>query len=379
MNAVPTASRRRFLLLSGASLLAACGPRGAMTLVPERPAGDGEILQMFVATTRRRIEVQPVFDRGRVDPPTFASFEVWVPPDRAPGSVTFPERQPPNLQTDFVTVSARQLAGEQAFVAGINADLAAHPEYEGRVMIFVHGYNTNFAEGLYRQAQILNDYGKRAAAVHFAWPSAASTQGYVFDRESALFSRDALERVIVLMAQSNATSINLIAHSMGCFLMMETLRVMARVGFDEVFAKTNAVLLLSPDIEIDVFRKQAPPVLARHVPIFVVVSTRDRALMISAIIRAERKTPRVGSIASPAELGDIDVTVIDLSKVEAGGGMGHFALARSPELIALLNNMRDQGIDVLDTKQQQGLIGSGVSLIQQGTDILLSPLAPVAP
>ena len=91
---------------------------------------------------------------------------------------------------------------------------------------------------------------------------------------------------------------------MGCFLLMETLRVMARLGFDEVFAKVNAILLLSPDIEIDVFRKQAPPVLARDVPIFVVVSTRDRALLMSAMIRAERSTPRVGSISSPEELGD---------------------------------------------------------------------------
>ena len=63
-------------------------------------------------------------------------------------------------------------------------------------MIFVHGYNTNFAEGLYRQAQMLQGLRQARASVHFAWPSAASAQGYVFDRESALFSRDALERVM---------------------------------------------------------------------------------------------------------------------------------------------------------------------------------------
>lgn len=70
------------------------------------------------------------------------------------------------------------------------------------------------------------------------------------------------------------------------------------------------------------------------------------------------------------------MTVIDLSNVNAGGGMGHFALARSPELINMLNGMRRQGIDILDTQQQQGILGSSISLIQQGADILLAPIAP---
>lgn len=282
----PPVDRRGFLALSAAALLGGCGPRGGLTFVTERPTGDGTIQQILVATTRQRVAGQPVFDKRRVDPPTYAEFEVWVPPQRELGSVTFPERDPPNLDADFVTVSGRTLAGEDAFVAAINAELAAHPEYEGRAMIFVHGYNTNFAEGLYRHAQLLQDYGRRAPSVHFAWPSAASAKGYVFDRESALFSRDGLERVLNAMARSNARQINLVAHSMGCFLMMETLRTMARVGSRRFFDKVNAVILLSPDIEIDVFRKQAPPVLAEGVPIFVVVSTRDRALLISAVIRA---------------------------------------------------------------------------------------------
>ncbi len=76
------ASRRRFLLLSGASVLASCGPRGGLTFVAERPTGGGTVQDILVATTRRRVDGQPVFDKVRVDPPTFAAFEVWVPPQR---------------------------------------------------------------------------------------------------------------------------------------------------------------------------------------------------------------------------------------------------------------------------------------------------------
>jgi esterase/lipase superfamily enzyme len=238
--------------------------------------------------------------------------------------------------------------------------------------LFVHGYNTNFAEGLYRHAQLLKDYGRTQASVQFSWPSAATAQGYVFDRESALYSRDALEQTLSIMARSNARQLNVVAHSMGAFLTMDALRTMARVGFDEVFAKIGAVMLISPDIDIDVFRKQARPVVERGVPVFVIVSTRDRALLISAMLRGERD--RLGSISSTDELGDIDVTVIDISNMDAGGGMGHFALARSPQLIGLIRGMQAEGIDVLDAEDQQTILDTSFSIIQQGADFILTPL-----
>lgn len=369
-------TRRRFATLAAAGLVAGCGPRGGITMA-EAPAGlDGTVAHIVVATSRREVEGQPIFTRARATPPTFATFDVWVPPERAIGSVKFPDEQPPDFATDFVTLRARRLSGEAAFIQAVNASLAANPQYGGRVSLFVHGFNTNFAEGLYRQAQIYTDYGKRAAPVQFAWPSAASAKGYIYDRESVLYSRDALEETIAALARTDAREINLIAHSMGSLLLMETLRQMARSGYPEVFARINAVLLLSPDIEIDVFRTQAPPVIARGVPVIVVVSTRDRALMLSMVMRTER-TPRVGAISSPEELGIDDVTVIDLSNVDAGGGMGHFAVARSPELIGVLRGLRENGVDVLEESRQRGLFEGGVSLIQQGADMLVAPLSPM--
>lgn len=365
-------SRRQFAALAASTAAAACAPRGLMTVATPPPGIDGSVVRLLVATTRREVPEQPIFSRGRAEP-TYGVFDVWVPPDRAIGSVTFPKTQPPDFATDFVTTSARRLANQQAFVQALNRHLAENPRYEGKVNVFVHGYNTNFAEGLYRNAQLQHDYGDRTAPVHFSWPSAASTKGYVYDRESALFSRDALESVLEAIGQSNATGINLIAHSMGAFLMMETLRTMARTGHDRFFAKADTLLLLSPDIEIDVFRQEAPPVIARGLPIFVVVSTRDRALLISMVIRAER-TPRLGAVSSAAEIGLDDITVIDLSDVDAGGGMGHFAVARSPELIELLTGLRSQGIDVLEGERQNGILTAGLAVIQGSADILKAPL-----
>ncbi len=350
-------------------LLAGCAPRGGITL-DSAAAGIGTVETILVSTSRQMVDVQPIFTAERADNPTFAIFEISVPPERTVGSVTFPRRQPPDPRTDFLTVAAVRLGGEADFVHHIDQQLVANRASTDRAAIFVHGFNTNFAEGLYRQAQLQYDYGRHPASVHFSWPSAARATEYLYDRESALFSRSALETTLAAMARSNASEIDVLAHSMGAQLTMDTLSIMARLGYDAFFRKLTSILLISPDIEIDVFRKQAPPVLARGIPIFIAVSRKDRALEISSIIRGERE--RLGSIRSDEELGGLDVILIDLSDVEAGGGLGHFALARSPELIAMLRGLPDTGLDLLEN-QEGGLVGNTVALIQQGTSVLISP------
>jgi esterase/lipase superfamily enzyme len=361
------------LLLAATLALAACGPRGGISFDPDA-AAVGTVETVIVASARQSVEGQPIFSRARTETPIFARFEVSVPPERTPGSVTFPDALPIDPTTDFVTTEAVRLSGEAAFVAAMDAQIAGDPASAGRAAIFVHGFNTTFGEGVYRQAQLQHDYDTHGAAVHFAWPSAGSAEDYLYDRESALFARGPLETTLAAMARSRASDINVIAHSMGAFLTMETLAIMARTGHDAFFERVNAVLLLSPDIEIDVFRTQARPVLARGVPIIVIVSTRDRALLASALIRGERD--RLGSIRSADELGGLDVTLVDISTVDAGGGLGHFAVARSPELIELLRGFREQGLDLIGTERRPGVIEGSAALIQQGTDIFLRPFSP---
>ena len=160
---------------------------------------------------------------------------------------------------------------------------------------------------------------------------------------------------------------------MGAFLLMDTLRTMALVGHDEVFRKLNTVLLISPDIEIDLFREQAEPVLTRGVRIYVVVSGSDRALRLSARLRSEGE--RLGSIHSAAELGGLDVGVVDLSAVKSVDPLGHFKSGTSPEIIEFVRRLRASGGEVFAQDGQSGLIDTSVSVVQEGTDILVAPLA----
>ena len=335
------------------ALLVSCGSRGELTFSPQ-VASVGDVQTVIVSTARTPIDAAPFFTSGRSFEPHFARFQISVPPKRQVGTITFVHGGVPDPDTDFLVVSARRLRDKASFVGAVNNELMAKRPSEKNALVFVHGFNTNFAEGLYRQAQLTHDLDRRGASIHFAWPSAAKLQGYAYDRESALFARDALEETVAAVAASKARSVTLAAHSMGTFLLMDTLRLMARTGNDQVFSKLNAVILISPDIGIDVFREEAVPVLARGVPIYIIVSDADRALKLSARLRGEHD--RLGSIRSAAELGGLKVVVVDLSAVESEDLVGHFKVGSSPAVIDFVRGLHRSGLEVFRQGARPGVI-----------------------
>ena len=61
-------------------------------------------------------------------------------------------------------------------------------------------FNTRFEEAVYRFAQIAYDSNVKVAPVLFTWPSGGDVLDYVYDRDSAIYSRDALEKVLQTIA-----------------------------------------------------------------------------------------------------------------------------------------------------------------------------------
>jgi esterase/lipase superfamily enzyme len=181
-----------------------------------------------------------------------------------------------------------------------------------------------------------------------------------------------LAETLAAMARANLDGYNLVAHSMGTFLTMETLLALAQSGDRATLDKINAVILISADIEIDVFRRQAPAVLAAGVPIYLLVSSDDKALKLSAKIRGE--SLRVGSVRSNAELGGLDVAVIDLSQIKSDDMAGHLKVGTSPELIAFVRQLRESGIGIFDDEQKVGILEQGGVLIQSATGVIVGPI-----
>ena len=294
----------RLGLLAALALACGCaGPRGAVSIDPAA-VGTGAAVPVLVASARAPVAGPAVFGPGRA-PLSFARFVVSVPPEREPGSVTYPGRVV-DPRTEFVTLEAARLRDEEAFVAAIDRELGRTGHDEA--IVFVHGYNNTFAEGLYRQAQLAQDFGLPATSVNFAWPSAAAWDGYPYDKESAILATEGLSRTLDLVASSSVDRVVVACHSMGCFLVLETMRIKALRGDDAFLERLHAVVMLAPDIDVDIFRERMHEIGYRGIPIYIFASSGDRALQLSARLHgrtsAARHDHRLGRTCRPAGHGD---------------------------------------------------------------------------
>ena len=360
---------RLFLVLL---TLAACAPRGEIVLDPAA-ASVGTLRNVFVGTTRAKdAETGGLgVDRLRGDP-TFARYDVSVPPDRPVGKLVWPRRNAvPDPTRDFVTTDAELYDSGAEFRRDLHAALLAQPRGTRDALVFVHGFNTTFAEGLYRIAQLSVDLDLPGVPVHYAWPSAGKPFGYVYDRDSAIFARDGLEKLLDEVAAAGAERIVIVAHSMGSFLSMETLRQMAIRRTSPAWARLAGVVLISPDIDVDVFHEQATGIGKLPQPFIIFTSRRDRALALSARLTGQRD--RLGNLSNLDEVADLQVTVVDVAAFSVGAG--HFNLGNSPGLIRLLGRF-DQVTQAFDADQavRAGLIPGVVLTVRDATAVILSPV-----
>ncbi|GGG47186.1 alpha/beta hydrolase [Chelatococcus composti] len=181
------------------------------------------------------------------------------------------------------------------------------------VLIYVHGYNQSFEQAAIDAAELSRAIGFSGATVGFSWPSKEGLLDYGYDRESALWSRDAFQDLLeALVRNAMIGRVHIVAHSMGTLLTLETLRQLWAVsGSPDVAARFGAIVLASPDIDVDLFatsvRRIGP--LAKHIT--VISSVNDRALAVSS--RLAGGVSRVGA-ADRAVLEPLGVRIADASE-----------------------------------------------------------------
>ena len=94
----------------------------------------------------------------------------------------------------------------------------------------------------------------RGQTMVFSWPSKAGFFDYAYDRESAMWSRDDFERVLLSIVAAPGTGrVHIVAHSMGTMLTLESLRQLYALYGDAVTQRIGAVVFAAPDIDMDVF------------------------------------------------------------------------------------------------------------------------------
>jgi esterase/lipase superfamily enzyme len=294
-----------------------------------------DVVDMLVATTRAQVEDPPgvMFGGERAIGLAFADIAVSIPPDavRKVGEVQWPASLPGDPAHDFVTTRADRMDLKEAR-ANFDQRIAKTP---GRhVLIFVHGYNTRFEEAVYRFAQITHDSHADFVPLLFTWPSRGRALEYFYDRESANYSRDALEAVLrTVVEDPNVAAVSLLSHSLGNFVAVEAVRQMA-IRDHGLSPKIKDIMLASPDIDVDVFRRQIAEIEIddKQPPVTLFVSQDDRALGISKMLAGDE--PRLGAVDPTAEpyrgiLEKAHVHVVDLTAMATDDPTNHNKFAGS--------------------------------------------------
>jgi esterase/lipase superfamily enzyme len=213
----------------------------------------------------------------------------------------------------FTLKEVRSLTRDD-FLRLVRERLGPSRSYKDHALVFVHGFNNSFENALYRTAQIAYDIKFDGAPFLYSWPSkgALSTQDYSYDRESSGQAEPYLRQFLELVArETGATSVSIIAHSMGNQLLLPVLRDLKRAAPPGV--AISQVILAAPDIDRDAFENIARDVVGVSRGVTMLAASNDRALDISR--RFWGGVPRAGDVPSGGPVVIEGVDTIDVTAV----------------------------------------------------------------
>jgi esterase/lipase superfamily enzyme len=342
------------LRTAGAILIAlavtGCASRpGPDVLTPINYSAPGtKLVTVYVATTRERATAgENGFTSGRSSTLNLMKYTISIPPVHKQLEIEWPQNEAVNPAESFAIVNQESLS-ENDFKTAVQSSPAGS-EAKREVVVFVHGYNYNFQESLYRMAQLVADGGSDVSPILFAWPSEGTVTGYVADKEAVTYSRDSLAHVLTLVAEMRGVGeIGLVGHSMGAWLIVEVLRQLRLSGKDKIIERLHHVALAAPDIDVNVFRSQMAVIGRLNPPMKLLVSKDDQALSISA--RLADSAGRVGNldVADPAVealAAAQNVQIIDVSHIATTGYMNHDRfIGYSTMLHQITRSGRDTGV-----------------------------------
>ena len=289
--------------------------------------GEPSNVAIFVASTRRS---EGATDDGRAH---FSLTSIGVPLNHRAGSLERPSFGGADRRRHFTVLSKRNM-DEREFYGEVASHVSGRIGNSRDVLLYVHGFNTGVEEARFRLAQIVADGRFSGVPALFTWNSRGGLFNYESDKEAATVSRDALEKFVVELSRTPGVGrIHVLAHSMGAWLTMETLRGVAQSGHPDLDGKLGEVMLAAPDIDLNVFRQQVARVDPRHVSIFV--ANNDRALSLASRIAGDR--PRLGAMnpTNPEDKSELDrlgVAVHDISSFSTDF-VGHGAFAEAPDVV----------------------------------------------
>ena len=226
----------------------------------------------------------------------------------------------------------------ESFIAEVKQHIANAGAFKDHAFVFIHGFYVSFDQALFRTAQIAYDLSPDGqpfgTAFLYSWPSAGNVSSYLKDEDSARLAASYLAKFLKLVIdQTGAKHIHLIAHSMGNVPLINALQ---KVATPENKGRINQIVLAAPDFD----KKEFEDVVAAIAPIAegitLYASSTDYAM--KAARKARSDVPRAGDATMPPgppiakSFETIDVSALDSTIFS--WGHDHYA-----ESQVLLNDM----------------------------------------
>jgi esterase/lipase superfamily enzyme len=243
------------------------------------------IIQVYYATNRKQgAAASPdehyTGDRG---PLSFGVVNVALPKSHEVGQLESPSILRLEFTADpekHVMLQSLKVLDADAWRAeiGKRATALGNPG----ILVFIHGYNSSFADAARRAGQLAFDLRFGGSTVLFSWPSRAATLEYTVDEQAAEWSIPDMKAVLASLATiAPGTPIYVIAHSMGN-------RVFTR-GFQALLETDpgkrrpfKQLVLAAPDVDADVFTREiGPAILGKGPRVTLYASSNDKALAAS--------------------------------------------------------------------------------------------------
>jgi esterase/lipase superfamily enzyme/tetratricopeptide (TPR) repeat protein len=295
---------------------------GGAAAPPAAPEADWQVVPVYWGTDRA---VQPnaqrlVFGSDRARKLQLGMAEITVPKTHEVPNVERPwvvkipyfdvtiYAEEEDAKKHFTVKEIKALSREE-LLALVKARLKDSKIYKDQALVFVHGYNTSFDNALYRTAQIAYDLDFDGAPFLYSWPSGGAVASYTYDRESAQASEPYLREFLqMVVKETGAKQVSVIAHSMGNQPVMDVLRDMRNAAPEGV--EISQVILAAPDVDADSFSNLAKTIqgLAKNVTLYV--AGNDRALIVSRNFWGSYRAgdvPPAGPLILPG-IDTIDVT-----------------------------------------------------------------------
>ena len=230
----------------------------------------------------------------------------------------------------FTLRELKALTREQ-FLELVRERIRGSVAFKDQALVFVHGYNTAFDYAVFRTAQMAYDLKFDSASFLYSWPSEAGITGYGYDRESSEQAEPYLREYLELvLRETGAKSVSVIAHSMG---NMPLLRVLQALGPSlPPGVQLNQIILAAPDVDRNLFENLAANIMQYGRGVTLYCSSNDRAM--AAARRVAGGVPRAGDVPADGPIVLAGIDTIDVSQTSTDYlALNHSAYAETGALL----------------------------------------------